>query len=457
MAKQTVATLRETCRGQVITPDDPDYEVARHVHNGMIDKRPSVIARAVNATDVMAGVHHARDNGLDLSIRGGSHSVPGFGTNDGGMVIDLGRMKGIRVDPTARTARAEGGCTWGDLFHATYGFGLAAPGGIISTTGIGGLTLGGGIGHLSRGHGLTIDNLLSADVVTADGSFRTASERENPDLFWALRGGGGNFGVVTSFEYRLHPVKDVYVGLIFFELSAARQVLEFYRHYIATAPEEMGAFFAYQIAPPLPFIPVKRHGEPLCMIVACWSGPLEKGEQALQPIRRAGPIAAELVTPMPFPALNSAFDALLPPGLQHYWKATFASELTDGAIAAHLQHGPKVPVVNSTVHIYPINGACNRVGSDATAFAYRDAHFATVIAGMWPDAADNARNTRWVKDYYAALQPHSMAGGYVNFMAGDDQGRIRDNYRGNYDRLVSVKKAYDPTNLFHINQNIRPS
>jgi FAD/FMN-containing dehydrogenase len=457
MAKPTIVELRGASRGQVIAPGDPDYEAARKVYNGMIDRRPSVIVRAVDAADVMTAVNFARENGLDLSIRGGSHSVPGFGTNDGGIVIDLARMKGIRVDSAARTVRAEGGCTWGDLFHATYGFGMTTTGGIISTTGIGGLTLGGGIGHLSRGHGLSIDNLLSADVVTADGSFRVASARENPDLFWALRGGGGNFGVITSFEYRLHPVKDVFVGLVFFELSAAKQILEFYRQYIATAPEEMGAFFAYQIAPPLPFIPEKRHGETLCMIVACWAGPLERGEQALQPIRKAGPVAAELVTPMPFPALNSAFDALLPPGLQHYWKASFAAEITDGAVAAHVRHGPKVPVVNSTMHIYPINGACNRVAADATAFAYRDARFATVIAGMWPDPADNEKNIQWVKDYYGALQPHSLAGGYVNFMADDDQGRVRDNYKGNYDRLASIKRTYDPGNLFHINQNIKPS
>jgi FAD/FMN-containing dehydrogenase len=457
MAKPTLEELRGASRGQVITPSDPDFEAARKVYNGMIDRRPRVIVRAVDAADVMTAVNFARENGLDLSVRGGSHSVPGFGTNDGGVVIDLVKMNGIRVDPAARTARAEGGCTWGDFFHATYGFGLATAGGIISTTGIGGLTLGGGIGHLSRGRGLSIDNLVSADVVMADGSFRVASEGENQDLFWALRGGGGNFGVVTSFEYRLHPVKDVFVGLVFFELSAAKQILEFYRHYIATAPEEMGAFFAYQIAPPLPFIPEKRHGETLCLIVACWSGPLERGEQMLQPIRKAGPVAAELVTPMPFPALNSAFDALLPPGLQHYWKAAFLDEITDGAIAAHVRHGPKVPVVNSTMHIYPINGACNRVASDATAFAYRDAHFATVIAGMWPDPGDNEKNIQWVKDYYAALQPHSLAGGYVNFMADDDQGRIRDNYKGNYDRLASIKRKYDPGNLFHINQNIKPS
>ena len=457
MAKPGIADLRGASRGPVITREDPDYDAARKVYNGMIDRRPRVITRPVCAADVMAAVGFARENALDLSIRGGAHSVPGFGTNDDGVVIDLSKMRGLRVDPLARTVRAEGGATWGDLFHATYAFGGATAGGIISSTGVGGLTLGGGIGHLSRGHGLTIDNLLSADVVTADGGFKIASEKQNPDLFWALRGGGGNFGVVTSFEYKLLPVKDVFVGLVFFELSAARQILEFYREYIARAPEQMGAFFAFQIAPPLPFIPEKRHGEPLCLIVACWSGPLDEGEKALEPIRKAGPVAAELVTPMPFPALNSAFDGLLPAGLQHYWKAAFAPELSDGAIAAHLQHGPKVPVVNSTMHIYPINGACHRVKADATAFAYRDAQFATVIAGMWPEPADNAKNIKWVKDYYAALQPHSAAGGYVNFMADDDQGRVRDNYKGHYERLAGIKKQYDPSNLFHVNQNIKPA
>jgi FAD/FMN-containing dehydrogenase len=444
-------------RGEVITRDDADYESARKVYNGMIDRRPLAVVRPTSAADVMTAVGFARANALDLSVRGGAHSVPGFGTNDGGVVIDLSRMRSVRVDPGAGTVRAEGGATWGDLYHATYAFGAATPGGIISTTGIGGLTLGGGIGHLARGFGLSVDNLLSADIVTADSGFASVSERQNPDLFWALRGGGGNFGVVTSFEYRLHPVKDVLVGLVFYELSAVRQVLEFYRDYIARAPEPMGAFFAFQIAPPLPFIPAQRHGDTFCLIVACWAGPLEQGEKALEPIRRAGPVAAELVAPMPFPALNSAFDALLPPGLQHYWKAAFTSKITDGAIAAHVAHGPKVPVVNSTVHVYPINGACHRVKPDATAFAYRDAQFATVVAGMWPDASDNAKNTAWVKDYYAALLPHSERGGYVNFMAGDDQGRVRDNYRGNYDRLARIKKQYDPQNLFHVNQNIPPA
>jgi FAD/FMN-containing dehydrogenase len=382
--------------------------------------------------------------------------VPGFGTNDGGVVIDLGGMTSVRVDPRARTARAEGGCQWGGFNHATHAFGLATTGGIIASTGIAGLTLGGGIGYLSRAFGLSCDNLLSADVVTADGRFLVASERENADLFWALRGGGGNFGVVTSFEYRLHPVKDILAGLFFFSVDRARDVLEFYREYVEKAPEALGLFPAFQIAPPLPFIPEKDHGKTFCIIVSCWAGPMDQGEAALAPIRKIAPLVAEMVAPMPYPVLNGMFDPLLPAGLQHYWKADFAATLTDAAIKAHTEHGPKVPVVNSTMHIYPINGACHRVAPDATAFAYRDAKFATVIAGMWPDPADNAKNIKWVKDYYQAVHPHSLPGGYINFMADDDQSRIRDNYKGNYDRLVSIKKTYDPTNLFHMNQNIKP-
>ncbi len=456
MAKPTIEKLREQVRGPVVTPDDPNYDQARKVYNAMIDRHPAVIVSCVDPGDVMAAVAFAQENGLDLSIRGGSHSVPGFGTNDDGVVIDLSLMKGIRVDPRAKTARAGGGCTWGDFNHATYPFGLATTGGIISTTGIAGLTLGGGIGHLARGFGLSIDNLLSADVITADGRFLVASEQENQDLFWALRGGGGNFGVVTSLEYQLHPVKDIYAGLFFYPISSTGDVLKFYRDYIQTAPEEMGVFPAFQIAPPLPFIPEKEHGKTFCLMVACWAGPLDQGEKAMKPIRQAAPIVAEMVGPMPYPALNSAFDELLPPGLQHYWKASFATELTDGAIKAHLENGPKVPAVNSTMHIYPINGACHRVAEDATAFAYRDASFATVIAGMWPNPADNTKNISWVKDYYKALEPHSAAGGYVNFMADDDSGRVKTNFKDNYKRLAQIKKKYDPSNLFHLNQNIQP-
>jgi len=456
MARPTVDELREQVRGDVIAPGDEGYEEARKVYNAMIDRRPAVVVRPVNAGDVIAAVNFARENGIDLAIRGGGHGVPGFGTCDGGVVVDLSRMKGVRVDPAKRTAQAEGGATWGDFNAATHAFGLATTGGIISTTGVSGLTLGGGIGYLSRGLGLSCDNLISADVVTADGRFLVANENVNADLFWALRGGGGNFGVVTSLEYKLEPIKDIYGGPMLFELDDAGDVLRFYREFIADAPEEFGGFPAWQIAPPLPFIPEERHGETFLAFVACWAGPLDQGEAVLKPLHDVAPVVAEHVGPMPYPALNAAFDPLVPPGLQHYWKANFVKELTDDAIEAHLAHGPKVPVVNSTVHIYPINGACHRMAPDGTAFAYRDANFATVIAGMWPDPAANNANIKWVRDYYAATAPLSEEGGYINFMSEDDQSRIKANYKGNYDRLVDVKKKYDPDNLFHLNQNIKP-
>ena len=456
MVQSGIDELREQVRGAVNTPDDEGYEQARRVYNAMIDRRPAAVVRCANAGDVAAAVTFAREHQLDLAVRGGEHSVPGFGTCDDGVVIDLSGMREVGVDPAAATARAEGGATWGDFNDATHAFGLATTGGIISTTGVGGLTLGGGIGYLARGYGLSCDNLVSAEVVTADGRFLVASENENDDLFWALRGGGGNFGVVTSFEFRVHPVKDIYGGPMFFELDDAGTVLGFFRDFIADAPEEFGGFPAFQIAPPLPFIPEDRHGDPFLVFVACWSGPLDQGERALAPFHELAPVVAEHLGPMPYPALNSAFDALVPPGLQHYWKANFVTELTDEAIAAHLEHGPKVPVVNSTVHIYPINGACHRVAPDATAFAYRHANFATVIAGMWPDPTQNQANIRWVRDYYDATAPLSEAGGYINFMADDDQDRIKANYRDNYERLVTIKRRYDPDNLFHLNQNIRP-
>jgi FAD/FMN-containing dehydrogenase len=457
MSTQTIEGLRESVRGEVVAPSDQSYEEARKVFNAMIDRRPACVVRCSGTADVVAAVNFARENELDIAIRGGGHSVPGFGTADDALVIDLSSMRDVQVDPERRTARAQGGATWGIVNDATHAYGLATTGGVVSTTGVGGLTLGGGIGYLSRGHGLSCDNLVSAEVVTADGRALTASEQENDDLFWALRGGGGNFGVVTAFEFRLHPVNDVYGGPLFFDLRDAGNVLRAYREFIVDAPEQFGGFPAWQIAPPLPFIPEERHGETMLAFVACWAGPIEDGEKALEPLRDAAPVAAEHVGAMPYPALNSAFDALYPPGgLQHYWKANFVKELTDDAIEAHLEHGPRVPVVNSTVHIYPINGACNRVASDATAFAYRDATFATVIAGMWPDPAENEANTKWVRDYYDATAPLSEEGGYVNFMSGDDQDRIRSNYRGNYDRLVEVKRSYDSDNLFHLNQNIRP-
>jgi FAD/FMN-containing dehydrogenase len=456
MGNSTITRLRTRVRGAVIAPDDESYDEARRVYNAMIDRRPAVIVRCVNSADVGAAVDFARENGLALAVRGGGHSVPGFGTVDGGVVADLAGMRTVSVDPEKRTARAEGGATWGGFNEATGAFGLATTGGIISTTGVAGLTLGGGIGYLARGHGLSCDNLVSAEIVTADGRTVAASEDENADLFWAIRGGGGNFGVATALEFRLHQVKEIYGGPMFFEPKDAGTVLRFYREFIANAPEAFGGFPAWQIAPPLPFIPESRHGDTFLAFVACWAGPIGDGERALKPLHDVAPVVAEHVGPMPYPGINAAFDALVPAGLQHYWKANFVRELSDDAIEAHLQHGPDVPVVNSTVHIYPINGACHRVAPDATAFAYRDANFATVIAGMWPDPTQNDANIKWVRDYYEATAPLSEEGGYINFMAGDDQGRIKANYRGNYARLVEVKRKWDPDNLFRVNQNIRP-
>ena len=450
-------SILEATRGVVITSQSPEYDQARSVYNGMIDRRPLAIVQAVDVADVRTAVAAARESGLGLAIRGGAHSVPGFGTVDDGIVLDLSAMKGIRIDPGKRIGRVQGGCTWGDFDHAAHAFGLATTGGIISTTGVAGLTLGGGIGYLARAHGLSIDNLRSADVVLADGSFVTASENEHPDLFWALRGGGGNFGVVTELEFDLHPVDTIYGGPMFFELDVAEELLKTYRGWIAEAPRAMGAFPAFQIAPPLPFIPEDRVGEPFALLVSCFNGSDEEAEGLLGQLRAVGKPVAEHVGRMPYPALNSAFDGLLPAGLQHYWKAAFLPELTDGAIAAHLEHGPQVPAMESTMHLYPIDGAVHDVAVDATAFAYRGANFAPVIAGMWPDPGDNEANTTWVRDYHAALEPHTSEGGYVNFMAGDDQSRIRANYGPNYDRLAAVKKAYDPTNLFHLNQNIAPA
>jgi FAD/FMN-containing dehydrogenase len=457
MGAKTASELKDSVRGEVIVEGDADYETARSVHNGMIDKRPAVIVRAMNAGDVMATVNFARDNRHLLSVRGGGHSGPGFGTNDGGVVIDLSRMRGVRVDPNAKTVRAAGGVTWGDFNAATSAFGLATTGGIISTTGIAGLTLGGGIGYLSRGHGLSLDNLVSADVVTADGALHVVSETMDPDLFWAIRGGGGNFGVCTSLEYKLQPVSQVYWGPMFYEISETETLLKFYRDYIKTAPEEMGAFPAFQIAPPLPFIPENRHGDMFAAIVACWSGDPADGERQFKAFHDVAEVKAEMVGPVPYPAINAAFDGLFPPGIRQYWKGNFVKELSDDAIAAHVKHGPNAPTVSSTMHLYPINGACQRVAPEATAFGHRDANFSMVILAASDDPAQDAANTKWVRDYSDAVAPHSEVGGYVNFMDDDDGTRVRANYGTNYDRLVQVKRRFDPDNLFKVNQNIAPN
>jgi FAD/FMN-containing dehydrogenase len=457
LREATIQEFRASLRGEVIGRTDDGYEQARKVHNGMIDRYPLLIARCADVADVMSAVNFARENGLTLAIRGGGHNVAGFGTCDDGLVIDLSPMKGIHIDPVKRTARAEGGCTWGDVDHATHAFGLAAPGGTISTTGIAGLTLGGGIGHLTRKYGLSCDNLMSADVVTADGRLITASADQNADVFWALRGGGGNFGVVTSFEFRLHPVSTVFAGPILYPLEKSKDALRFYRDYIAKAPEDMSAFFAFLIVPPGPPFPEHLHNKTVCGVVCCYTGPLDKAEEVVRPLRDFGPPLFDGVGEMPFPILQSAFDPLLPSGLQNYWKADFVKDLTDEVIEAHVKYGPGVPTVNTAVHIYPVSGAAHRVSRDETAFSYRDAGFTHVIAALYPDPADTPKNKTWVQNYWSELHAHSAGGAYVNFMMEEGEERVAASYRDNYKRLAQVKAKYDPNNLFHVNQNIKPN
>ena len=455
--QKAVEQLKPQFRGQILTPSDEGYEVARKVYNGMIDKRPGAIARCVNVADVMAAVRAAREQDVLAAIRGGGHNAGGLGICDGGLVIDLSLMRGVRVDPAARTVRAEGGCTGGDVDHATHAFGMATPTGTISTTGIAGLTLGGGIGHLSRPYGLTIDNLLAVDVVLADGSFVTADAQEHPDLYWAVRGGGGNFGVVTSFLFRLHPVKMVGAGPTFWPLDQTPQVMKAYREFITQAPEDVSGFFAFLTVPPVPLFPANLHHQKMCAIIWCSTAAPEKADQATKAMRSVGKPALDHVGPMPFPAIQSLFDGLYPPGLQWYWRADFFKEISDASIAQHLKHAEQLPTGHSTVHMYPINGAAGRVGSTDTAFSYRDALWAGVIVGVDPEPNNKEKITKWTKEYFDALHPHSSGGAYVNFMMEEGQERVKASFRDNYDRLATIKKKYDPTNFFRVNQNIRPA
>jgi FAD/FMN-containing dehydrogenase len=456
--QSALTDLRSQVRGGIVCPGDDEYDLARAVYNAMIDRHPAFIVRCADVADVIGAVNFARDQGLTVAIRGGGHNGGGLGTCDAGMVIDLSPMKGTRIDPVARTARVAGGCTWGEVDHATHAFGLATPSGIISTTGVGGLTLGGGLGHLTRACGLAIDNLLAVDLVLADGRFITADAEQHPDLFWAVRGGGGNFGVVTSFLFRLHPISTVYGGPMLWNLDKAEELLRWYRDFIVSAPDEINGFFAFLTVPPGAPFPEHLHAKKMCGVVWCYTGPLEQAAAVFAPIRRlAGGPALDFVGPLPHPALQSMFDALYPPGHQWYWRADFVNELSDAAIALHLEHGAALPTMQSTMHLYPINGAAARIANTDTAWSYRDATWGEVIVGVDPDPANAALIKDWTIAYWEALHPYSAGGAYVNMMMDEGQERVRAAYRGNYDRLVSIKNAYDPTNLFHVNQNIRPT
>ena len=457
LGETTVEEFKASLAGELIRPEDKGYDEARKVFNGMIDRRPRLIVRCSDVADVIGAVNFGRSNRLLIAIRGGGHNAGGLGVCDDGLVIDLSLINYTRVDPVAGTVRVGGGCTWRQVDHATHAFGLAVPSGVISTTGVGGLTLGGGLGHLTRGCGLTIDNLLAADLVLADGQFVTASAEENDDLFWAIRGGGGNFGVATSFLFKAHAVHTVYAGPMLWPLEKAGELMKWYREFIVQAPENMSGFFAFLVVPPGPPFPEHLHLKTMCGIVWCCTGPLEEAEQIFQPVRDLRP-AVDLVGPLPYPVVQSMFDVLYSPGLQWYWKADFIKELSDEAIALHVEHGSKIPTMLSTTHLYPINGRAHQVGKSETAWSYRDAVWAQVIVGVDPDPANKERIVAWARDYWNALHPYCAGGAYVNFMMDDEgEDRVKGSYRGNYERLVAIKNKYDPANVFRVNQNLKPS
>ncbi len=459
MNEQALTEFEKSLRGRLIRRTDADYDSARALYNGMIDKRPLLIARCANVADVISAVNFGRDQGLLVAIRGGGHNGPGLGSCDDGLVIDLSTLKGVRVDPAQLTVRVEAGCTSGDVDHATHAFGLAVPFGIVSTTGVAGLTLGGGTGYLTRKYGLTIDNLLEADIVLADGKLVTTSERQHPDLFWAIRGGGGNFGVVTSFLFKAHPVSTVYAGPIFWDATHARSVMRAYRDFLPTAPEELGAFVGLKTVPPMDPFPKEAWGKRACAVISSYNGSAADGERAIAPLLAAVPAPLfNWMSAMPFPAMQGLFDGFFPKGLQWYWKGDFVKTLPDDAIDAHLANLAKAPSDLSLMHLYPIDGAVRRVAKGATAWSARDATWSMVIAGIDADPKKADALKAWGRAYWKAVHPFNLEGAYVNFMMDDEvEGRVQATYGENFGRLATVKAKYDPTNLFRVNQNIQPA
>jgi FAD/FMN-containing dehydrogenase len=452
-----IDTFKGTIRGPVLTAESPEYNEVRQVWNAMIDKRPALIVRCAGAADVMRTVRFASEHKLLVSVRGGGHNIAGNAVCDGGLMIDLSPMKSVRVEPKGMTVRVEPGATLGDMDRDTQAFGLATPVGINSTTGIAGLTLGGGFGWLSRRFGLSIDNLISADVVTAAGDLVKASESENPDLFWGIRGGGGNFGIVTSFEFRLHRVgPEVLAGLIFHPLDAAKDVLRFYRDFIKTAPPEFVCWFVLRLAPPLPFLPVEWHGKAILALAVCYSGDVKEGERVAKPLRGFGKPIADIIGVMPFVTWQSVLDPLLTPGMRNYWKSHDLREVSDGLIDTLIAHARTIPDPQTEIAFAQLGEGVSKVSKDATAYTHRDATFVMNVHGRWDNAANDTKCIAWVRELFQAVAPFSTGGAYVNFLTQEEQGRVRLAYGSNYDRLVKLKLKYDPDNLFRINQNIPP-
>jgi len=462
MSTQTTAAdaarqeLGSRFSGTLIGPDDSGYDEARAVFNAMIDRRPALIARCQNTADAAATIAFARDHDLLLAVRGGGHNGGGLGVCDNGVVLDLAGLNSVEVDPANRTIRAGGGCTWNMVDAAAHPHGLSTPSGVISSTGVGGLTLGGGIGHLSRKYGLTIDNLLEADVILADGTEARASADENPDLFWAIRGGGGNFGVVTSFTFRAHPVSIVQAGPTFWPLEQTAEVMRWWSEFIRTAPRELNGFFATMTVPPADFLPAELHFRKVCAVIWCYCGDEDKAAEVFAEPQQFGNPLLHGVGPVPFPALQSLFDGLYSPGLQWYWRADFVKEFPDAAIEQHVEFADRLPTLHSAMHMYPIDGAVHDVANADTPFGYRDANWAEVIVGVDPDPANAALIREWTVDYWDATHPYSAGGAYVNFMMDEGHARVRASYGDNYDRLAKTKGAYDPGNVFRVNQNIEP-
>ena len=447
LQEATVHAFKTSLRGALLCPGDDGYDAARTVYNAMIDRRPALIARCAGTADVIAGVQFARAHNLLVSVRGGGHNVAGNAVCDGGLMLDLSPMRGIRVDPAGRTVRAEPGLTWRDFDRETQAFGLATTGGLFSTTGIAGLTLGGGLGWLNGLYGLACDNLLSADVVTAEGQLLTASDTEHPDLFWGLRGGGGNFGVVTSFAYRLHPVGPMLAGLLFYPIAKATEVFRFYREYMPESPDAFRADIGVLTAP---------DGNLAVGIIPCYVGAVAEGERVIEPLRRLGPIA-DLVCPMTYCEVQTMLDDVLPPGRRNYWKSSFVPTLDDAAIQTLITCGQAAPSPTSFLALEPIHGAASRVPPEATAFPHRAAHYSLLILAVWTDPATSEQHIRWARESWEAMRPFAAGRVYVNYLGEEGEARVQEAYGPNYEQLVTLKNTYDPTNFWRRNQNIRPT
>lgn len=454
---EKIEKLQRKVKGKIVLPRDPNYDEIREIWNAMIDRQPAVIVQCAEDDDVPHAISFARESGLEISIRGAGHNIAGNALCNNGVMIDFSTMKSVRIDSEKRRAYVEPGATLGDFDMAVQSHGLATPVGINSTTGIAGLTLGGGFGWLTRKYGMSIDNLVSVDVVTADGKKMRASENENADLFWAIRGGGGNFGVVTQFEFKLHPVgPEILAGLLVFPFEQAKQVLTQYREFVESAPEELNVWVVLRQAPPLPFLPEEVHGKEVVVLPIFYAGDVARGKKLIEPLRRFGDPHGEHIGAQPYTEWQKAFDPLLKPGARNYWKSHNFTELSDGALDSMIEFTGKLPSPQCEIFIALIAGAANRVPADAMAYAHRDAKFVLNVHGRWDEVADDHRCIAWARAFFEASKPYASAGAYVNFMTEDESDRVAAAYGANYARLVQIKKQYDPENVFHLNQNIKP-